>query len=243
MPARYKKFLIALLLSAVILSLYGCKSSKDVAILLLLDTSNSTDVPEVRSLYLGFLESVLNSVDENGIIAGLRITDNAMSLVGYDWLVDLPKYSPFTTTKDLLKQNIDSFKQNFTNIAKKHSKYSGTDLLNTIYRAQKFFEEETNQQAKKKVLVIFSDMIEQSISADFTNDTTESEFAQIIAEARANGKIPNFAGIKVFIVGATQGNTKISMNKAIQIEHFWKNYFKETGADTVKYQVEFFKLD
>ncbi len=78
-----------------------------------------------------------------------------------------------------------------------------TDLMNSFELAAKIFNGGDWPPATRKVLVVFSDMVEQSHHYDFTAiDLTEARIAQIIADERAGGRLPDLHGVKVWVAGA-----------------------------------------
>jgi len=99
-----------------------------------------------------------------------------------------------------------------------------TDILNTFIIAQKVFAHEQ----RRKVLVLLSDMIENSESYNFERmRLTPEGIKEIIKSQRSKGLLPDLKGVHVYITGASAP----SANKANEIEQFWIHYLHETGAD------------
>ena len=84
---------------------------------------------------------------------------------------------------------------------------------------------------EKNILVIFSDMIEESGDYNFAKETlSEKRIQEIISKEKGKKRIPDLAGVKVYITGATATTS----DKFFAVQNFWFIYFKECGATLAK---------
>jgi hypothetical protein len=100
-----------------------------------------------------------------------------------------------------------------------------TEILDSLNIADIIFHEEKERQ---KILVILSDMIEDSKVCNFDKDKITDEYIDNVIRDRRNNKLmPNFTGVKVYVAGASADDT----NKFRAIQTFWTRYFTKSGAD------------
>jgi hypothetical protein len=99
-----------------------------------------------------------------------------------------------------------------------------TDVISSMLIAQKLFHNET----RRKVLVIMSDMIEDSPAFRFDQISwSAATVEKILAEMEAKSLIPKLPGVCVYVSGASAGSAAL----AEHIGRFWHAYFRRTGAD------------
>lgn len=87
----------------------------------------------------------------------------------------------------------------------------------------------------KNVLVICSDMINESPDANFSKaPPSTGDVDRIIAALKEKGRLPQLGGVAVFVVGRTGRSTQ----QVDAIKNFWTRYFHETGADVRMYDFD-----
>jgi len=100
-----------------------------------------------------------------------------------------------------------------------------TEILDSLNIADIIFHEEKERQ---KILVILSDMIEDSKEYNFDKDTITNEYIEnVIRDRQKNKLIPNFTGVKVYVAGASANDS----SKFRAIQAFWTRYLAESRAD------------
>ena len=100
-----------------------------------------------------------------------------------------------------------------------------TEILDSLNIADIIFHDEKERQ---KILVILSDMIEDSKEGKFDRDKITDEYINHILRSRQKNKlVPNFAGVKVYVAGASAADS----DRFRAIQTFWAHYFSESGAD------------
>ncbi len=103
-----------------------------------------------------------------------------------------------------------------------------TDILGSLHVAEKIFK---SSKQGKSVLVIMSDMNEDSVEYNFSKtDLTSKKIDEIIAREKKKGRVPDLKGVKVYVAGARAS----SRDRFFKIQSFWLKYFKECGADLSK---------
>jgi hypothetical protein len=105
-----------------------------------------------------------------------------------------------------------------------------TEILDSLNIADAIFHDEKERQ---KILVILSDMIQDSKEYKFDKDKMTDEYiAKIIRHRRENNLMPSLSGVKVYVAGASAADP----NTFRAIQTFWTRYFAESGADFSPYR-------
>jgi hypothetical protein len=106
-----------------------------------------------------------------------------------------------------------------------------TRILDAVTVAGELFTGETSRSHHR--LILLSDMVEDSPAAgtqralNFATMTLDqATIKKIIDSHKAAGMFPNLNGARVYVAGAKASSTE----KFVQIEKFWREYFKSAGA-------------
>jgi hypothetical protein len=100
-----------------------------------------------------------------------------------------------------------------------------TEILDSLNIADTIFHDEKERQ---KILVMLSDMIEESKECNFDkNKITDEYINKVIGSRQKNNLMPNLTGVKVYVAGASAADS----DKFRAIQTFWTRYFTESGAD------------
>jgi hypothetical protein len=84
-----------------------------------------------------------------------------------------------------------------------------------------------SERRRRKLLVLLSDMIEDSEVVNFQRVTLNDAFIQKeIQRQKAKGILPDLQGVTVFVAGAEAE----PLERAAAIEKFWREYFAAAGA-------------
>ncbi|MBU2471844.1 MAG: hypothetical protein KKF20_05495 [Bacteroidetes bacterium] len=225
-----------------IFSFWGCdknktpenQSSKIVCVLF--DLSETTNTPEIRKTYLDKFRIVLNRMHPGDVIEAALITEKSLSELELAIECEFPVIKTKTNT-ELFEKKFKEQSDSILNIKidsllivadsvlfKPKRKILRTEILSSLQVAERVFK---SFKQPRKVLVIFSDMIEESSIANFARrDVSGSLADEIIKKQKENGTLPDLKGVKVYVVGAAHSDTK----KYNQIRNFWLNYFEHNGA-------------
>jgi hypothetical protein len=105
-----------------------------------------------------------------------------------------------------------------------------TEILDVLNIADTIFHDEKERQ---KILVILSDMIQDSKEYKFDKDKMTDEYInKIIRHRRENNLMPSLTGVKVYVAGASAADS----NTFRAIQAFWARYFAESQADFSPYR-------
>jgi hypothetical protein len=100
-----------------------------------------------------------------------------------------------------------------------------TEILDSLNIADIIFHDEKERQ---RILVLLSDMIEDSKEYNFDKDKITDEYIdKVIRDRQQKNLIPNFTGVKVYVAGASAADS----NKFRAVQAFWARYLAKSGAD------------
>ncbi|HUL22682.1 MAG TPA: hypothetical protein VLZ10_14595 [Thermodesulfobacteriota bacterium] len=100
-----------------------------------------------------------------------------------------------------------------------------TEILDSLNIADTIFHDE---KEREKILVLLSDMIQDSKDYKFDKDKITDEYINNVIRYRQKNKLmPNLKGVKVYVAGASATNSE----EFRAVQAFWAHYFTESGAD------------
>jgi hypothetical protein len=100
-----------------------------------------------------------------------------------------------------------------------------TEILDSLNIADTIFHDE---KERKKVLVLLSDMIEDSKGYNFEKDKITDEYIDnVIRDRQKNNLLPKLTGVKVYVAGASAADS----NRFRAVQTFWARYLTKSGAD------------
>lgn len=206
-------------------------------VVLLVDLSGSAAQKQSREFYLRRAKEIVGTGDpeaSHGLKAGERIVIGAIqdqSAVKGIFTVneELPVYNHWKHNP--LKYRA-LFGEKVTNIHRKLEELlrqpvsPGTEIMSALVPAQQVFA--SFPDYPRKILVIMSDMIEESSRYNFQKKPPEKkDIDLIIINEKKQDRLPDLKGVKVYVVGAG-GKSSDDM---LKIKDFWLAYFQACGAD------------
>ncbi len=218
----------------------GCQKEvekENKIVCVLFDMSETTNQQQIRQTYLNKFKVILEKINHGDAIEAALITDKSISELNLSIEKSFEEFIPSTDNDMLLKaeeQKADSvlfyeksilFAEADSILFRTPRKVMATEILSSLQVANRVL---SAFPQKKKVLVIFSDMIEESTTANFARDNlSDVQVERIIAKHKQQGILPSLTGVKVYVAGAAHPDTE----RYNRIRNFWLKYFKETGAN------------
>lgn len=232
----------------------GCQTKEersDRVIMALFDLSESTATPAMRTAYINGFKEIIKSVRGGDVIIGASITERSIQQLDLPIMFECPVFKPTTDNTLLRKGEEEEFKKKLISAKEEQirkieelllgldgkPKIMKTDILSSLVLASNIFR---RYQDRRRILVIFSDMIEDSESYNFERlNLNANKIKEIIEKEKSESRIPDLSGVRIYVVGA-QARTQEKYNS---IKKFWAEYFKETGAELVDYASAFLGLN
>jgi hypothetical protein len=199
---------------------------KPRAIIVFVDMSGSTNLARA-TVYRACFEKIYENLRQGDRIVVGMITGR--SFIDFKPVVDveIPKKSVWvnriqferglTETKEKIQREVD-------HLLSQKNGTQRTEILNSLNIAETIFHKEN----RAKILVLLSDMIQDSREYDFSSTKITNDYINKVIRYRLkNNLIPNLAGVKIYVAGASGTDS----HKYRSIETFWARYFKKAGAD------------
>jgi len=206
---------------------FGKDKKPPRVIAVFVDMSGSTNQAR-RSVYRSAFEKIFDNL-QNGdrIVVG---TITGRSYIDFRPAVDaeIPKQSIWVN-RITYEQELAKTKKNIrAEVEKLLSAKRGTprtEIINSLNIADKIFH---NEKVRQKILILLSDMIQDSKEYNFDRVKVTNEYtSRIINDQKKENRIPDLKSVKVYVAGANASDSK----KFRSIEKFWNRYFVATGAD------------
>ncbi len=223
------------------------KNMPSKTVVVLCDLTESTR--NFHSAYLENLKTILSTIRHGDVIVAAKITNSSIAELEIPIKDEIQKFIPVdkmgnpTDNPILVKSSkkeaddklskqkeliIDKLNNMFSANNDLKRKILNTDIMSSLHVAEKIFK---SYKREELVLVMLSDMIEDSTEYDFEKENLIDKRAEeIIKKEKTRNRIPDLQGVKVYVVAA---GTKES-NRFFAIQNFWLRYFKECGADLTK---------
>lgn len=218
-------------------SLSACEGQKDPSelsknVTVLVDFSASTK--NARPYYSDAWKKIMTKVKLNDHIFVWKISAHSAmepaALIDEAFIPAEPPKNNFQkrqAAQSMLKK-IEEAKDNILMIMDSETKFSGrTAIFDSLQVVERSFK---NNKRDRSMLVIMSDMIEDSRYNFERENLTDTRVEAIMENLKQKQLIADLAGATVYVVGASATGTKAN-EKFNQVKKFWLRYFKETGAN------------
>jgi hypothetical protein len=237
MNASLPKLFLALCLGAGTLALWGCKQQPEKppkTEFVLFDLSGSTASPEIRARYVADFERLLATVYGGDVLVVDRITTSPLAQSTFPVNQTIKRMNPWVDNMLTWRLETTGVREHIDRTVKKmvldpnqHS--SQTSILDSLQLAQRVYANYPNQ---RRVLVLFSDMVEESSYYNFTKENlTASRIQEVIAAEKAAKRLARLDGAHVYVIGAGAGYYSNTPPETVRkIQNFWLAYFKACGA-------------
>lgn len=242
--------LLLILFLAALLVLGGCalpqkqqQQPRTKAVVVLADFSASTAA--LRDFYLENVSQVLAQMDHGDFLAVCRITSSSVNepgvLLQEEFAPFVPRDAAGNPTDNPVIVRQAREKADAALAARKaaleeelrrawpgelgREKVMSTDIMGSLTVAQNLF---ATHLRDRSVLVVLSDMLEDSERYNFTRENlSDKRIEEIIAAEQKAGRLPRLQGVKVYVVAPGTGDT----SRFFAVRNFWLKYFAACGAE------------
>lgn len=217
---------MGLAMGAVVLCLWLSQTAhaESKTVLVLVDLSSSTT--QHRADYLKYFNMIMAKINGGDVLLVTRIVKDPSGESTVEVSQEFPVFSMFRDSEIKYKRKMREMKEDISSRVKRllESQSKETPILDTLLQSERLFKTFTRD---KKVIVVMSDMVEQSKSYDFLKlSLTDKVIEQVAGTLKKEGKIPNLHDAVVYVAGARTRD----VDKKNQIESFWLHYFQDCGA-------------
>lgn len=107
---------------------------------------------------------------------------------------------------------------------------AGTDVLGGLRLAERVFA--SYPEVGDRSLVLLSDMVPRSAHLSLRRGFAEVDVEPAVAALRAEGVVPDLAGVQVYVVGAgVVSGRELPGASIVAIQRFWERFVQEAGGD------------
>lgn len=211
------------------------------AIVVLFDFSQSTRDPGTRQAYCEDFRRVAARIKHGDALAAAAVTERSAAELRLIVDTVFPRFDPRTDNRylrearqrqadSLLALRIGELDSLVCQKLSQPPRLAWqTDIMGSLDLATRIFR---RVQSGEKILVIMSDMIEDSERYDFDRIPLDRAAVERILRQEAEaGRVPDLAGVEVCVAGAYAGTSR----RYQEIERFWRAYFARAGARLVSY--------
>ena len=201
-------------------------AKKSRVLVILVDMSGSANLAR-HTVYREAFEKIYQNLGQGDrVIVG---TITGRSFIDFKPAVDvkIPKTSIWVNRIQFERNLTESKEKIRREVGRLLSRKRGTkrtEILNSLNIAETIFHNEK----RRKILVILSDMIQDSKEYKFDRvKVTDKYINKLIRYRQKHNLIPSLTDVKVYVAGATGADP----SKYRSVEKFWARYFAKTGAD------------
>ena len=220
------------LLIILTVACWPASAAPDAVVCVLFDLSQSAQ--NVRAGYRSDFEKLVGGLAGGELVLGAGITAHSLATGRFEIEKEVPKYSPFTDSRLTFRNKLQSAQTAVREAARgllEGPATSTTDILGAMQLAEKAFQGDAATSARIRLLIVFSDMVEESARYNFRKESlTPARISAMVEAERKAGRLPSLKGVQVWVSGA--GGTV--PEKFLQIQDFWVQYFRAAGADLRK---------
>jgi len=197
-------------------------------VFLLLDLSGSVS-QQSRDLYLKRAEEILARLNPGDRIVMGAIQDKSAVKGVFAVNEGLPVMNQWVDNKLIYMAQVNEKKkvirERLGSLLEQRASQA-TEIMSALVPAQQLFG--SFKDYPQKILVIMSDMIEESSRYNFhRRPPGQKDTLQIIAAEKNQKRLADLSGVKVYVVGAG-GKSSEDM---LKVKEFWLAYFQACGAD------------
>jgi hypothetical protein len=212
-------------------------------VITMFDLSESTAKKDIRTAYVNGFRKVMDSLNQGDILVAACITEKSIQQMQPVVDFKYPKFKP-KTDNILLSQSEKKKFDEEVNLSKQEAiknveelllgsdnrpKIIKTDIMSSLALAADMMKRYVEL---RRILVVFSDMIEDSDNYNFERiNLTDAVIDEIIEKEKKADRIPDLGGVEIYIIGPQAKN----YDKYNSIKKFWSKYFKESKANLVEY--------
>lgn len=223
--------------------LIGCDNKNNPAIqtgkviCVLFDLSETTNTPVIRKNYLDKFRMVLHTMKPGDVIEAALITEKSSSELNLSIECEFPVIESKSNTElfekearlrtdAMLSHKMDSLLLVADSVLfKPKRKILQTEIMSSLQVAERVFK---SFKQPRKILVIFSDMMEDSKHYNFERENfIGTRINKIITEQKEKKLLPDLKGVKIYVAGASHKDSE----KYNATKLFWFEYFKSTGTE------------
>jgi len=200
----------------------------------LFDRSITANDPVTKDRYLADFSKLVADLQPGDTVVADAITENPTATMRFPVHIMLPSYDPAQNNPLLHKRELQAAKRTLLEqverLVRGTPATKNTAILDALYVTRKALQSDAGKKAAHRILVVFSDMVEDSARANFERENLSAGRIKTILDIEEkSGRLPDMKGVDVWVAGATP-NRDMGEARIRSIEAFWGPYFSRCGA-------------
>ena len=201
------------------------------------DLSLSTQKASIRESYIKNFAEIIKHMNHGDAIVAGYITASSFAEIDFCINYQFPMVVPSTDNPliksaqqrravKLLQAERDSLNQAVSaSLGERKDRIMHTEILSSLQIAERVF---AMYERPRKILIIMSDMIEDSQKYDFAQERlTEERINEIILLEKEKHRLPDLKNTRVYVMGSMAADAE----RFHQIRDFWFSYFSACEAE------------
>jgi hypothetical protein len=193
--------------------------------------------PNSRKGYAEDFAKVVDSLEAGDVLLGGAISDITEQTFRFEISADIPKFNLMKDSNVQYAAKIAAIRKQQKDTAWRllSTRPTNSDIIGGFLEAAKAFSGEKGRSYERRILIVFSDGIEQNTRHNFarSGELTGEKVAKVISGEKGLGRLAELDGVEVYMVGVYSGpdpKANITQEKMADIRRFWAEYTKEAGA-------------
>ncbi len=202
-------------------------------VVVMYDTTHSTNAQGIRSDYLAATKTVLNSLGHGELLVVGTVTSSSLSAARFEVEDIFPAYDPLQTNLLTHKQALATERQKalaaVSHLLSAPVGYPGTDLVGALNDAARVFA--SYPQTKTRDLILMSDMMGTTPVNLYTTNLSARSIRRMIASQRAANSLPKLHGARWYVVGAGNSTGHSARDpRILAVRAYWMAYARACGG-------------
>lgn len=190
------------------------------AVLVLVDLTESVKLTDVDRIYTPTLRNLVDALRPGDRFVLAEISERTLGSFAPALDLALPSSGRSMEDEDALEAGKLRIRAEWRKLASRRERSKATAILDSLNAGSQILTRDARPQ---KHLIILSDMLEESKAANFVKAAPAET---LLAQRRAKGLLPDLAGVRVFVAGASAATSE----RYVEVQEFWLHYLQAAGA-------------
>jgi hypothetical protein len=197
-------------------------ASRDARVVMVfVDLTDSVKATDVDRIYTPTLRSIVDALRPGDRFVLAEISERTLGSFAPALDLPLPSSGRSMEDNDALEAGKLRIRGEWRKLVSRRDRSKATAILDSLNAGSQVLTRDARPQRQ---LVILSDMIEESKTANFLKAPPN---AALIEQRRAKGLLPDLHGVQVFVAGASASTSE----RYVEAQDFWLKYLQAAGGE------------
>jgi hypothetical protein len=193
-------------------------------VLVFVDLTQSVRDSDIERIYTPTLRSLNDALQPGDRFVLAEISEQTLGSFTPHLDLEMPRTGRSMEDNDALDAGKQRIRDQWRKLLGRKGKAKATVILDSLNAGSQILSRDARP---RKQIVILSDMVEESKSANFAKSLpTPASTDTLISERRAKGLLPDLRGAQVYVAGASAPTGEAY----VQIQNFWLRYVQAAGG-------------